>query len=161
MALENRSQVRFVVKGDSRMHAQTQAGSKREARSAAAETITVVPTGGRPMQGLERVAAMILLAVAIAAGQHTDAAEVSFDRDVLPILSDTCFACHGPRQQSLAGSRRAIEKNTLRDAGTDLLELLGVFEELLDFVELLDGFIRPRHILERDRGGFFRHKLCP
>ena len=77
------------------------------------------------------------------------------------IERDIGFACHGPRQQSLAGSRRAIEKNTLRDAGTDLLELLGILQELLDFVELLDGFIRPRHILERDRGSFLRHKLCP
>lgn len=57
------------------------------------------------MQGPERVAAMILLAVAIAAGQHTDAAEVSFDRDVLPILSDTCFACHGPDTHEDVGLR--------------------------------------------------------
>ena len=31
-----------------------------------------------------------------AAQQLTAANPIDFDRDVLPILSDTCFACHGP-----------------------------------------------------------------
>ncbi|MBN8249020.1 MAG: hypothetical protein J0L84_16450, partial [Verrucomicrobia bacterium] len=38
-----------------------------------------------------------------AAPQRLSAATVNFARDVLPLLSDQCFACHGPD----AGSRKA------------------------------------------------------
>ena len=34
--------------------------------------------------------------LAISFSQHASAAEVSFNRDVRPILSDACFYCHGP-----------------------------------------------------------------
>ena len=41
-----------------------------------------------------RVALALLLAVPALAQQET--AKVSYDRDVRPILSQYCFACHGP-----------------------------------------------------------------
>ena len=40
----------------------------------------------------------ILICVAVAVGDKTDSGEVDFARDVRPILSDKCFACHGPDQ---------------------------------------------------------------
>jgi hypothetical protein len=40
--------------------------------------------------------ALVLLLGSIARG---DAGEVRFNRDIRPIMSDTCFKCHGPSQQ--------------------------------------------------------------
>ena len=37
-----------------------------------------------------------LLGVALAAGQSAAAPKLDYNRDVRPILSDKCFACHGP-----------------------------------------------------------------
>ena len=51
----------------------------------------------------------------LAAGQRASAADgVSFNRDVLPILSDNCFACHGPDAKQAKGGLRL----DLRDSAT-------------------------------------------
>jgi hypothetical protein len=39
---------------------------------------------------------LLVIAVALGFASRLNAADVSFARDVLPILSDHCFACHGP-----------------------------------------------------------------
>ena len=39
---------------------------------------------------------LLLMTVALACASRLTAADVDFARDVLPILSDNCFACHGP-----------------------------------------------------------------
>ena len=42
-------------------------------------------------------------------------AEISFDRDVLPILSDNCFKCHDPDQRTRqANLRLDLKESTLR-----------------------------------------------
>jgi hypothetical protein len=43
--------------------------------------------------------AMLCIAVLIVASASGDAQEVSFARDVQPILAKRCFACHGPAEQ--------------------------------------------------------------
>ena len=53
------------------------------------------------------------------------------------------LAGDGARQQRLAGAGRPDEERALGYAGTELLELLGRFEELFDLRELLDGLVGP------------------
>ncbi len=66
---------------------------------------------------------------------------------------------HSTREKGFSCSRRAIEQHTLRDSGAHLLELLGVLQEFLNLMKLLDSLIRAGHVLEGDRWGFLRHKL--
>jgi hypothetical protein len=52
------------------------------------------------------------LALAIAAAAH---AEVSFNRDIRPIMADTCFRCHGPDKSSrMAGMRLDLRDEALK-----------------------------------------------
>ena len=45
----------------------------------------------------------------------TARAEVGFNRDVRPIMSDTCFHCHGPDKNArMAGLRLDIREEALR-----------------------------------------------
>src|SRR5579872_570067 len=44
-----------------------------------------------------------------------DSSRVSFNRDIRPIMSDTCFRCHGPDKSSrLAGMRLDIRAEALK-----------------------------------------------
>ncbi|MGA3204848.1 MAG: DUF1549 domain-containing protein, partial [Bryobacteraceae bacterium] len=48
---------------------------------------------------------------------------VDFDRDVRPILSDSCFACHGPDdKRRMANLRLDIEEGVVKVANSRLLE---------------------------------------
>lgn len=101
MASENCLGVRFLLKGDSSMQLQ------RQAEPAADHALMA---RGRAVTGaIRRMSArggVIAVAVtALAVGPWTTAAEISFDRDVLPILSNTCFACHGPDAHEEASLR--------------------------------------------------------
>src|SRR5207342_773581 len=56
----------------------------------------------------------------------------------------------GACEQRLAGPGRPVEEHTLRDPRAERLELLRVLEELFDLVELLDGLVSARDVLESD-----------
>ncbi len=58
--------------------------------------------------------AAALLAVATPAGA---AVKIDFNRDIRPILSDTCFACHGPDAKQLKGGLRLDLKESAFKAG--------------------------------------------
>jgi hypothetical protein len=55
---------------------------------------------------------LVVLAVAVSAfGQQT----VSFNRDIRPIMADTCFRCHGPDSSSrMAGMRLDIREEAIK-----------------------------------------------
>ncbi|MCU0704101.1 MAG: PSD1 and planctomycete cytochrome C domain-containing protein [Fimbriiglobus sp.] len=58
-----------------------------------------------------RFAALLLFPLA------ASAADVQFNRDVRPILSDNCFACHGPDQNKVKGGLRLdVEKSAKAEA---------------------------------------------
>jgi hypothetical protein len=47
----------------------------------------------------------------------TSAKEIRFSRDILPLLSDTCFACHGPDEGSRKGGLRLDLQDSAFGAG--------------------------------------------
>ena len=56
-------------------------------------------------------------------------------------------------EQGLACPGRSVEEHPLGDPGTEGLELLRVFEKLLDLVQFLDRLVGPGNVLEGDLGG--------
>ena len=65
------------------------------------------------------------------------------------------LAGDGAGQEGLAGAGRAVQQHTLGDLGADRLELGRFLQELLDFLEFLDGFISAGDVHE----GHLRHVL--
>ena len=67
------------------------------------------------------------------------------------------LAGDGAGEQGLAGARRPVEQHALGDARAERLELLGVLQELLDLVELLDRLVDPGDVAEGDLGRVHGH----
>src|SRR2546428_9957471 len=95
-----------------------QSNNKANFRTVACETRLPVKARVSPAP---RVFLALILVVVSAAGIPVHAASTSkgkieFNRDVRPILSDTCFSCHGPDKKALKARLRldlrevAIEK---------------------------------------------------
>ena len=72
---------------------------------------------------------------------------------------NACFTSNGASQQSLTGSGRAIEKNTLGDASAHGLESGRVFQEVFNFTELFDGLVSTSYVGERNGRSFFGDEL--
>ncbi|CAB4575400.1 unannotated protein [freshwater metagenome] len=68
---------------------------------------------------------------------------------------------NGTREKRLSGSGRAIEQDALRDACANGLELCGLLQEVLDFLQLFDCFVRPRDVGKSYRRRLFGHELGP
>src|SRR5579864_1253887 len=64
--------------------------------------------------GLGRRRLPLILATILATAALSNAA-VSFNRDIRPIMSDTCFRCHGPDKAArMAGMRLDIRDEALK-----------------------------------------------
>ena len=60
----------------------------------------------------------LCLLVALGCASRLTAADVDFNRDVRPILSDKCFACHGPDEKHREAELRLdVEKSDKEDRG--------------------------------------------
>ena len=86
----------------------------------------------------------LILLISLCAATAGRGAEVDFDRDVRPILSDKCFHCHGPDPETReAGLRLDIREAAIapRKRGAAVVP-----DSSLDFPEL------PARAVRRSRG---------
>src|SRR5579872_4548943 len=81
----------------------------------------VIPIAARQLHIEKPVRAgmVIVEAALVVLGIHAlkaaDPDKVSFNRDIRPIMSDTCFRCHGPDKSSrMAGMRLDIRDEALK-----------------------------------------------
>ncbi|MDB5308750.1 MAG: Planctomycete cytochrome [Gemmataceae bacterium] len=66
---------------------------------------------------LGALAALALVPTAATAAEPLPAARVDFARDVLPILSDSCFKCHGPDEKARKADLRLDTKDAALGSG--------------------------------------------
>ena len=61
--------------------------------------------------------AMCCLLLGLSATFVVGAEEVDFNRDIQPILSAKCFACHGPDAEKVEGDLRVDLRESALDSG--------------------------------------------
>ena len=76
-------------------------------------------TAARSLRGCFR---LLVLVIAMSHSLHAD--EINFSHDVLPILSDHCFACHGPDAASREGDLRLDLPSAATEHGSDELSII-------------------------------------
>src|SRR5579864_4862055 len=57
-------------------------------------------------------AALVMMACALPAWASEAASRLGYNRDVRPILSDNCFACHGPDKNKRKGKFRLDDRDS-------------------------------------------------
>jgi hypothetical protein len=84
--------------------------------------------------------ALLLVALAVLPRSGAQAAPVDFGRDILPILSDNCFSCHGPDAKARkAGLRIDTREGALRKADPVIVRGNSAASELVRRVASTDA----------------------
>ena len=120
----------------------------------------VVPIVARQLH-IERPvrAGMVIVEAALAVlGIHAlnaaDPDKISFNRDIRPIMSDTCFRCHGPDKSSrMAGMRLDIRDEALkptRSGRTPIVPGDPQKSEIIERIFATDGKIMPPKFAHRE-----------
>jgi hypothetical protein len=101
--------------------------------------------GGR--ETARKVLTNLIWAVAVPAiSVAASGQQVSFDRDIRPIMSDTCFRCHGPDASSrMANMRLDIREEALKPKrnGTPLVPGDAEHSEIIQRIFAKDGRVMP------------------
>ncbi len=66
---------------------------------------------------LRHHAHLILLGFLIPSGVYAEGNQIDFNRDIRPILSDKCFQCHGPDEESLEADLRLDQVESAYSSG--------------------------------------------
>ncbi len=90
----------------------------------------------------QALAVAAILLMILAAGADKDAGQppaVRFDRDILPVLSDHCFQCHGPDAKARKGDLRLdLKEDALRTENPVIVPGKSVESELIARIESAD-----------------------
>jgi len=94
----------------------------------------------------------LLFVVGLAAAEDKPGTQISFNRDIRPILSDTCFRCHGPDdQQRKGGLRLDIRENALKPSESGGIAIVPGKLEASELIERItstdDTTVMPPHSL--------------
>src|SRR5947209_1798491 len=81
--------------------------------------MSIIPASPRPGSPGLAIASLLLLAAGASAGEAT-ARPVDFNRDIRPILSNRCYACHGPDAAKRKGVAKPLRLDTEQGAFDDL-----------------------------------------
>jgi len=96
--------------------------------------------------------AMVIFGVHALPGADTD--KVSFNRDIRPIMSDTCFRCHGPdRNSRMAGMRLDIREEALKPTHSGHIPIVPGEPDKSEIIERIfaaDGKIMPPKFAHRE-----------
>ena len=96
---------------------------------------------------LERFRTTVMLVGAISTFSFVASAQqVSFDRDIRPIMSDTCFRCHGPDASSrMANMRLDLREEALKPKkhGTPIVPGDPEHSEIVQRIFAKDGHVMP------------------
>ena len=94
-----------------------------------------------PCAAMRFCLALVLTAVLNSASDATESVE--FNRDIKPILSDKCYACHGPDQgQRQGGSDDGFRLDIESGAKLDLGGYQAIVPNDLEESELIRRYIR-------------------
>jgi len=133
-------------------------GKCRTERETTRERVTPIAARQLHIEKLVGAGMVIVKAALVVLGIHALKAanpdKVSFNRDIRPIMSDTCFRCHGPDKSSrMAGMRLDIRDEALKLTGSGRIPIVPGDPEKSEIIERIfasDGKIMPPKFAHRE-----------